>query len=118
MGNTGELSKGAHLHWDISSSGKLNLNNVTNFIDPEGWVGGAKEAEMWDKQEVIEAWFSVLYELDHPIAKPSDIQTHMKAKTPKQMASGFMAYVKGWRLKKRKETEEAVDMIQEGLNLL
>lgn len=35
-GNSGSISKGSgHLHWDISKNGKLELNNLDNFIDPE-----------------------------------------------------------------------------------
>lgn len=33
-GNTGALTKGPHLHIDISR-GKVDLENVSNFIDPE-----------------------------------------------------------------------------------
>lgn len=34
-GNTGALTTGAHLHIDCSRNGKLELNNFSNFIDPE-----------------------------------------------------------------------------------
>lgn len=34
-GNTGSMTKGAHLHIDISKNGILNLNNFVNFEDPE-----------------------------------------------------------------------------------
>lgn len=37
-GNTGTLSKGAHLHFDISKNNKLQLNNFSNFIDPEKYL--------------------------------------------------------------------------------
>lgn len=35
VGNTGKLSKGAHVHIDISKNGILNLNDINNFEDPE-----------------------------------------------------------------------------------
>jgi len=41
VGNTGLLTTGAHLHLDISKNGKLRLNDVNNFEDPEiyfNWV--------------------------------------------------------------------------------
>ena len=34
-GNTGKYSKAPHLHIDVSKNGKLELNNINNFIDPE-----------------------------------------------------------------------------------
>lgn len=34
VGETGK-ARGAHVHIDISKSGKLELNNISNFIDPE-----------------------------------------------------------------------------------
>lgn len=34
VGQTG-LTKGAHVHIDISKNGKLELNNISNFLDPE-----------------------------------------------------------------------------------
>jgi murein DD-endopeptidase MepM/ murein hydrolase activator NlpD len=35
-GNTGALTTGAHLHIDVSKN-KLELNNFSNFIDPESY---------------------------------------------------------------------------------
>ena len=35
IGNTGSLSKGVHLHIDISKDGILNLINRSNFENPE-----------------------------------------------------------------------------------
>ncbi len=35
--NTGRLSTGPHLHIDISKNGKLNLQNLSNFEDPEAY---------------------------------------------------------------------------------
>jgi len=37
VGNTGRLSTGPHLHIDISKNGKLNLQNLSNFEDPEAY---------------------------------------------------------------------------------
>ncbi len=38
MGNTGKFSSGVHLHIDISKNGKLELNNLSNFVNPEDWM--------------------------------------------------------------------------------
>jgi hypothetical protein len=35
--NAGPLSTGAHLHCDLSRNGRLELNNIDNFIDPESF---------------------------------------------------------------------------------
>jgi murein DD-endopeptidase MepM/ murein hydrolase activator NlpD len=35
VGNTGSMSRGAHLHLDISKNGILALANTKNFEDPE-----------------------------------------------------------------------------------
>jgi murein DD-endopeptidase MepM/ murein hydrolase activator NlpD len=37
-GNTGEYTKGPHLHVDLSK-GKVNLKDFKNFIDPEEYFG-------------------------------------------------------------------------------
>jgi len=37
VGNTGSLSSGPHLHWDISKNGVVQLNNINNFLDPLMW---------------------------------------------------------------------------------
>lgn len=35
VGNTGNKSRGSHLHLDISKNGILNLRDLNNFEDPE-----------------------------------------------------------------------------------
>lgn len=42
VGNTGKLSKGSHLHIDISKNGVLNLKNFANFEDPEKYFNSLK----------------------------------------------------------------------------
>lgn len=37
VGNTGKYSRGAHLHIDITPSGKLDIKNINNFEDPEAY---------------------------------------------------------------------------------
>lgn len=45
VGNTGAFSRGAHLHIDISKNGKLELNNLKNFEDPEAYFKWLLELE-------------------------------------------------------------------------
>jgi murein DD-endopeptidase MepM/ murein hydrolase activator NlpD len=37
VGNTGSLSRGAHVHLDISKNGILDVTNFGNFEDPENY---------------------------------------------------------------------------------
>ena len=42
IGNTGTKTTGSHLHIDISKNGKVELNNLNNFLDPEKYFSSLK----------------------------------------------------------------------------
>lgn len=98
VGNTGMKQPNGkpmipHLHWDISKNGKIDIYKIDNFIDPEVWVGGDP---MFPKRQVIEQWGKLLELFGHPPFTELDFDIHMKAKTPKELASGFKDFLKQW----------------------
>lgn len=93
-----------------SGDKKLYRNYFEAGMVHSAWViiDEPSEHNMWDKVEVIKAFFSVLETLGHPPVNQADINIHSQAATPQVMASGFKAWLQQNAINKQK----VIDLIK------
>ena len=100
-GNTGALSTIEHLHFDISKNGKLELDNLDNFIDPLEWL----------KQNKMKTWYTGIYDefgwnKDKEFWNPA--REHDIEKDPYNEGRNFAKAVKTVLLKEYKKKVENI----------
>ena len=124
VGNTGMKQENGkpmipHLHWDISLNGKIDIYNINNFIDPLAWLDAQTVGDgTFDKRAVIEQWGEMLGLFGHPQFSETDFAIHMKARTPKELATGFKEYLKKWLAENRSISAETKNQIIEFITKL